>query len=94
MSRGTEIYTVRIPTTLSEKLVSTIARRNLGSKEQPWTTSDFIRIAIAEKILKMERGRGVRAKGKVTDAADWIGEQEGRLVTPGFDDIGDDGSEE
>jgi len=45
MSRGTEIYTVRIPTTLSEKLVATIARRNLGSKEQPWTTSDFVRIA-------------------------------------------------
>lgn len=57
MSKGTAIYYVRLPATLVELTQATIALRGLGKSGKQWTLSDFIRVAMAEKILKMNRSR-------------------------------------
>ncbi len=57
MSKGSAIRQVRIEAKLWEEMVETIARRNRSVKEAPWTTSEFIRACIREKIGKMARGR-------------------------------------
>lgn len=64
-SRGTPIRTFRCAEELWDDLQECIARRNMWSREQPWSASDFIGLAIKEKIAKMGRSR--RA---VVEAAD------------------------
>lgn len=61
MSKGTQVYSVRIPSELSSEISKTINRRNLFSKEGPWTFTDFILMAVREKLAHMERSR---TKGK------------------------------
>ncbi len=63
MSKGNAIRQVRIPPDLWELMVETIERRNRTQAAEPWTTSEFIRAAIREKIAKMERGRSKKRKG-------------------------------
>lgn len=61
MSRGSDRVTVRLPNKLPERMAATIARRNATAHGMLWTISDFIQIAIEEKIKKMERSRKGRA---------------------------------
>jgi ABC-type proline/glycine betaine transport system ATPase subunit len=57
MSAGTPNRVVRIPE--QEWIAADWVRshRNLHSNGEPWTMSDFIRIALREKIKKMARSR-------------------------------------
>jgi Arc/MetJ-type ribon-helix-helix transcriptional regulator len=57
MSLGTPRYTFRIPDELYTRMQSQIASRNLWTRKEPWTDSDFVRTAIEEKLLKMARSR-------------------------------------
>ncbi len=61
MSKGTTRYTVRLPDDLMTQVATTIYRRNLHSDREPWDLSAFLRVAIREKLLKMERCRKRRA---------------------------------
>jgi hypothetical protein len=62
MSKGTKVYPVRLDPGLMEDVEITIERRNMMTREAPWTLSDFLRIAIREKIRKMERCRRPRSR--------------------------------
>jgi len=64
MSNGTRVYTVRLSDELMEQVQETMARRDHYAFESPWSLSDFIRIAVQEKLSKMERSRRSK-KGKV-----------------------------
>ena len=57
MSAGTRIYPVRLRPELVELTEETIARRNEWTRDEPWTFSEFIRVALVEKIKKMARSR-------------------------------------
>lgn len=57
MSKGTPIVGVRIPPTQRAEVEAVIAHRNANSREAPWTLSDFVVIALREKIAKMARCR-------------------------------------
>ena len=63
MSKGTPNQTFRLLPSLKEECERTIARRNDNSFESPWTFTEFIELALREKIAKMERSR--RSKGRV-----------------------------
>lgn len=60
MSLGSPRITFRIDAGTIEEMHATIALRNANTREEPWTTSDFVTQAIREKIAKMERSRGYR----------------------------------
>lgn len=62
MSRGTRKAVVRIATDLLQEIQETIGRRNQWVGRYPWTLSDFLRIALREKIEKMRRSRGDRVR--------------------------------
>jgi hypothetical protein len=58
MSKGTKIFSVRLPESLMDLIVATCALRGVGMTGIAWSVSDFLRIAAAEKVLKMDRSRG------------------------------------
>jgi Arc/MetJ-type ribon-helix-helix transcriptional regulator len=60
MSRGTQVYSVRIPDDLMAKVEEQILSRNAFAPGQPWNRSDFIVIALVEKLKKMARSRSKR----------------------------------
>jgi hypothetical protein len=62
MSRGTRIYAVRLSPDLMDRVELQIASRNIWTKETEWTLSDFIRVALEEKLAKMARCRRVRPR--------------------------------
>jgi len=64
VSKGTKTYAVRLPVDLVLQIGETVERRNLWTREEEWTLSDFIRIALEEKVRKMERSRTARNKKK------------------------------
>jgi len=53
----TPILSVRVPRILQEMMQSAIDCRNAHTRNPPWTRSDFIVLAIAEKVDKMHRSR-------------------------------------
>lgn len=57
MSAGTPIRTVRLDDQLWRAIKDQVAQRNIFSRSQPWTMSDFIAIALQEKLDKMRRCR-------------------------------------
>lgn len=57
MSQGTKVYTVRLEGGLIEDVEIAIEQRNRFSANAPWDLSTFIRIAIREKLSKMQRSR-------------------------------------
>lgn len=57
MSAGTRVYTVRLPAALMHEVNWTIQRRNVWTAAEPWTISDFIRVALEREIRKMMRSR-------------------------------------
>lgn len=69
MSRGNTILTFRIDGGLQEDMELAIASRNEHSREAPWTTTDFIRLAIREKIDKGIRSRRARRNKKGSKTA-------------------------
>jgi hypothetical protein len=60
MSKGSPIVPVRIPPELLGEVARCIARRNVWSRNEPWTTSGFVIAAIREKLAKMERSRNCK----------------------------------
>lgn len=57
MSRGSRIVKVRVPENLLAWIEETIAGRNQRTRKEPWTMSDFLREAVAEKLKHMSRSR-------------------------------------
>lgn len=64
MSKGRPILHCRVDPLLIEDMEMAIELRNLWSREKPWTTADFLAIAIREKIDKMIRSRRSRPRKK------------------------------
>lgn len=62
MSKGNQIVPVRIPLPLAVDMDQAIAGRNAVARGEPWTVSEFIRVAIAEKLAKMSRSRSSRSR--------------------------------
>ena len=74
MSKGTGRHTFRIPDNIVDAMVATIHRVNLTRKEEPLDISEFVRLAVEEKIAHYDRARKVepfrhktRKKGGVSD---------------------------
>lgn len=65
MSLGSPILKARIPQSVLHEVEITIARRNIFTRNAPWTISAFIVSAIKEKIAKMERSRRPRKAAAV-----------------------------
>jgi hypothetical protein len=57
MSAGTRVFSVRLPVVLVDLALETARVRGRGQSGQCWSLSDFIRIAMAEKVAKMGRSR-------------------------------------
>jgi len=55
MSAGTPRYTFRLPEELMDAVRERTAQRNMVARGKAWEVSDFVRIAICEKLNKMER---------------------------------------
>jgi hypothetical protein len=62
MSKGNSTVRARIPPDLENRILLQIAKRNLHSRLQPWTLSDWVRVACEEKLSKMERCRRPRSR--------------------------------
>lgn len=56
-SKGNPIVKVRLERDLIERIEFQIASRNATTAKEPWTLSDFLRVACWEKLLKMQRSR-------------------------------------
>jgi hypothetical protein len=69
-SRGTRIYPVRLSEDLMEDVEMTMHQAAQHRRGPPWTLSDFIRIALREKVCKMMRSRRHRRKGRIERRAD------------------------
>jgi len=57
MSKGNRIVNVRFESGILDSIATEIARRNLNTSSPPWSMSDFIRVAVAEKLKKGVRSR-------------------------------------
>lgn len=64
-SAGTPVLPVRLHNDVKSEIERAVRRRNFHSWQERWTVSDFIRIAIREKLAKMERCRKPRARHKL-----------------------------
>lgn len=57
MSSGSKIVPVRINATLLNAIEDAIAGANVQTFDQPYTVSEWIRKAVAEKLDHLARGR-------------------------------------
>lgn len=71
-SKGTRMRQFRYSDGDWAKLEMAVERRNFWTREEPWTLSDFIRIAIAEKLDKMRRCRRRKRPRPATTAPDLV----------------------
>jgi hypothetical protein len=62
VSKGTQLSAVRIDDALRMEIEATIGRRNLWSRQAPWTLSDFLRVAVINQLEKMKRSRRPRPR--------------------------------
>lgn len=62
MSKGSVRWTVRVPAELLKLVQWQIAQRNAYSSREPWSESDWIRVAMEEKLKKMQRSRNKKKK--------------------------------
>jgi len=69
MSKGRPVVPLRLDPGLIEDMEIAIIRRNENTRETPWSFSDFIRVAICEKLHKMKRGR--KEQGGVIHPTDY-----------------------
>jgi hypothetical protein len=58
MSKGTPVRSVRLSEALWQKIDLYVEFRNRHSQDEAWTMSDFMAIAVIEKMEKMDRSRG------------------------------------
>lgn len=68
MTVGNPKLIVRVPRELIAEVKEAIRRRNLRSREEPWVISDFVRIALRDKLHHMQRSRGRKRRAKKPDA--------------------------
>jgi hypothetical protein len=61
-SKGTRITPVRIDPVLLEDVQSQIRSRNEHTKDEEWNLSDFIRVALVEKLKHYRRSRKKKSK--------------------------------
>lgn len=64
MSLGNPKILVRLPTEELDALRESIESANAHRSGEPWTMSEFVRVAIREKLAKMERSRTNGGKRK------------------------------
>jgi len=57
MSAGNKIVNVRFEDGLYARLQEEIEKRNQGSRGEVWSISDYVRVAVLEKVAHSERGR-------------------------------------
>jgi Arc/MetJ-type ribon-helix-helix transcriptional regulator len=57
MSKGNPRVTIRLTQALIDEINACINSRNYHSAEEPWTFSDFVDKAIAEKLAHLKRSR-------------------------------------
>lgn len=57
-SKGTARYTFRLPPELMMEVEATIQLRNEHTTQEEWDLSEFVRVALREKVSKMDRCRG------------------------------------
>lgn len=62
MSKGNRPIKARVSQDEWDAILKCIARRNERSREAPWTASDFVRVAIQEKLSKMRRSAAPRRR--------------------------------
>jgi Arc/MetJ-type ribon-helix-helix transcriptional regulator len=60
MSKGNRVIKVRVSPELIALIERQIQQRNYHSREAPWVISDWIRVAMIEKLDKMRRSRRSR----------------------------------
>lgn len=65
MSKGNAGYHWRCPPALEQAMIAQIEMSFTTRRETRWTVSDFIRIAIREKLAKMKRCREYRRNAKL-----------------------------
>jgi Arc/MetJ-type ribon-helix-helix transcriptional regulator len=85
MSKGTQRYTFRLPEQLLNDVQEQIVGRNDRSADTPWTLSDFVRIALQEKLDKMSRSRRGSRKFPAGPVSAWTSGDSGKLTVPGTD---------
>lgn len=62
MSRGNRIVKVRVEPELLQRIEWQIQHRNDHTDRMPWVMSDWIRVAMIEKLAKMVRSRRPRKR--------------------------------
>lgn len=62
MSKGSRVVPVRFEEELLDAVAAMIASSNERRQGEPWTTSEFVRAAVREKLAKMKRSAGWRAR--------------------------------
>lgn len=65
MSKGSKGYHWRCPPALEQAMLKQIEMSFVTRRETPWKISDFIRIAVREKLAKMKRCREYRKNNKL-----------------------------
>lgn len=92
MSKGTKRFALRIPIDLKVVMEEAIKRRNDSVMDAPpWSVSDFVRIAVVEKLAKMERSKKGTRRYTTGAKQEWTTGPDGRLETPGATDDFDGG---
>jgi len=61
-SPGNQIVPVRFDATTLSSMRDAVEQRNFFTKKEPWNMSDFIRVAVREKLAHMERSRKGRKR--------------------------------
>lgn len=69
MTAGNPRIVVRIPPALKREMLEAIKSRNHRTREEPWELSDFVRIAIRDKLHHIQRSRRRRPAGWSGQAA-------------------------
>jgi hypothetical protein len=67
MGKGTPKIVFRLDVETAELMRQTLERRNMWTRDEEWTVSDFIRVAVREKCAKMRRCRACRRRRTRTD---------------------------
>lgn len=57
MARGSPRIIVRVHREMLQAIQACIIKRNYHTKHQEWELSDFVRVAMKEKLAHMQRGR-------------------------------------
>lgn len=71
MSRGTQVFTVRLAEDLVEQVRAELAKRAEHSLVPPQEFSEFVRLALVHEIQHRQRGRASRRRRARTDAEGW-----------------------